>query len=191
MPRRLPRLVALSTTGLLFVGGVAAAATATNVLSPSLGANRDAPPLVTTTTTLGAFDTSPTAEADDGDALTPEEICAAAKNHGEMVSGVAHDKSTVGAEHGAAVSEMAKSDCGKKDDEAVELEIEATDDDDDDEDLTLEEFCASVKNHGQAVSKVAKDKSNVGAAHGAAVSEMAKSDCGKKHDDDTAPAQGS
>ena len=189
MPRRLPRLVALSTTGLLFVGGVAAAAASTNVLSPSLGANRDAPPLVTTTT-VPTSDASTAAVTDDGDALTPEEICAAAKNHGEMVSGVAHDKTNVGAEHGAAVSEMAKSDCGKKDDEVVEPDAEATDEVDD-EDQTLEEFCASVKNHGKAVSKVAKDKSTVGAEHGAAVSEMAKSDCGKKDASETSAPQGS
>ena len=35
------------------------------------------------------------------------------KNHGEYVSSVAHDKSTKGRDHGAAVSAAAHSDCGK------------------------------------------------------------------------------
>jgi hypothetical protein len=34
-------------------------------------------------------------------------------NHGANVSAVAHDKSKVGSEHGKAVSEMARSNCGK------------------------------------------------------------------------------
>src|SRR6266853_1799197 len=45
-------------------------------------------------------------------------ICATAANHGEAVSSVAKDDSTVGADHGAAVSTMANSDCGKTDDES-------------------------------------------------------------------------
>ena len=187
MSRRLPRLVALSTTGLLFVGGVAAAAAGTNALSPTLGANRDATPLVTTTTTTT---TAPTPDATttadtDSESLSVDEICAQATNHGEAVSAIAHDKDNVGAEHGAAVSAMAKRDCGKDDEEVVEPE--ATDD----EDQTLEEFCAEVKNHGQAVSKLAKKKDNVGAEHGAAVSERAKSDCGKPHANESSTPQGS
>src|SRR5207253_7485970 len=77
------------------------------------------------------------------------------------------DDSTVGAEHGAAVSAMAKSDCGKSDDETPAP------------DITLPAICATAANHGEAVSSIAKDKSTKGAEHGAAVSAIAKSDCGK------------
>jgi len=179
MTHPLRHLVAMSTAGLLFVGGVAAAATGSNPLSPLLGANEDAAPLVTTTTTtLPASETSPDSET-AGDALTFEEVCEDAENHGEAVSTVAKDKTTVGAEHGAAVSEMAKSDCGKTDDDDEEVEAEEPEDT-----PTFEEICEAAENHGEAVSTVAKDKTTVGAEHGAAVSEMAKSDCGKTDDDD-------
>ncbi|HUP75257.1 MAG TPA: hypothetical protein VM282_19590 [Acidimicrobiales bacterium] len=184
MPRRLPRLVAISTTSLLFFGGVAAAATGTNALSPLLGADENAAlPTTTTTTTLPTSDASADTEGGQDDALTFEEICAAAANHGEAVSTVAMDDSTVGAEHGAAVSEMAQSDCGKTDDEDVtELQSEEPESEPADDHLTFEEICAAATNHGAAVSAVAKGKSTVGAAHGAAVSEMAESDCGKTDD---------
>jgi hypothetical protein len=103
-------------------------------------------------------------------------------NHGEAVSQVAHDHSVQGAEHGQAVSEMAKSDCGKTNDETVEpqdTEAPTT------TVATSEVECpADVKNHGDAVSQVAHDHSVQGAEHGQAVSEMAKSDCGKSSTND-------
>jgi len=168
----------MSTVGLLFVGGVAAAATGTNPLSPLLGANEDAGPSSTTTTTLGTTTTTDApiaAAALDTEVICPDDV----SNHGEAVSSVATDKSTVGAEHGAAVSDMARSDCGKTDDEENEelapQSAPAVDD------VVCPE---GVSNHGEAVSTVAKDKSTVGAEHGAAVSAMAKSDCGKTDSDD-------
>jgi hypothetical protein len=115
MAHPLRNLVAMSTVGLLFVGGVAAAATGTNPLSPLLGANEDAGPVVTTTTTTTIGTTTTTAAADaaalDDEVDCPDDVA----NHGEAVSEVAHDKTNVGAEHGAAVSAMAQSDCGKTD----------------------------------------------------------------------------
>ncbi|MDQ1725368.1 MAG: hypothetical protein QOG52_2396, partial [Frankiaceae bacterium] len=42
-------------------------------------------------------------------------------------------------------------------------------------------------NHGDNVSAVARDKSKEGVEHGKAVSEMAKSDCGKSHEDADSP----
>ena len=51
---------------------------------------------------------------DDGTDEQPvDEACATARNHGEYVSGVAHE-TPPGPGHGAAVSEAARSDCGKK-----------------------------------------------------------------------------
>ncbi|MEO8693283.1 MAG: hypothetical protein ABI658_07180 [Acidimicrobiales bacterium] len=170
-------LVAMSTVGLLFVGGVAAAATGTNPLSPLLGTSEDAgPSLTTTTTTTTTIGTTTTTGAPV--ALATEVVCDEdAANHGEAVSAVATDADTVGADHGAAVSEMAKSDCGKV---AVEDETEAQPEPAPAEDeLTFQQICDGAENHGEAVSTVAKNKSTVGAEHGAAVSEMAKSDCGK------------
>jgi len=174
-------LVAMSTAGLLFVGGVAAAATGTNPLSPLLGPSEDAGPALTTTTTttttIGTTTTSGTPSALA--ALDTAAVCAEADNHGEAVSAVAKDDSTVGAEHGAAVSTMAKSDCGK---ETVDDETEPQPEPE--ADLTFEQICEAAENHGEAVSTVAKDKTDVGAEHGAAVSKMAKSDCGKTDSDD-------
>ena len=180
MTHPLRSLVAMSTVGLLFVGGVAAAATGNNPLSPLLGTNDDAgPALTTTTTTTTTIGTTTTTEAPvSAAALETEVICPEdVSNHGEAVSKVAKDDGTVGAEHGAAVSDMAKSECGKTDDEEnVAPESEPADD---------EVVCPEdVSNHGEAVSKVAKDKSKVGAEHGAAVSDMAKSDCGKTDADE-------
>ena len=117
MAHPLRNLVAMSTVGLLFVGGVAAAATGSNPLSPLLGANEDAGPALTTTTTTTVGTTTTTTAAADAAALDDEVVCPEGDlaNHGDAVSEVARDKSTVGAEHGAAVSAMAKSDCGKTD----------------------------------------------------------------------------
>ena len=179
MSRNLRHIVTISTIGLLSFGGVAAAATGTSSL-PFLDGpapHVTVPESTTTTTTTIATTTAPTTTAaQTAGASTAEDsaICATAANHGEAVSSVATDKSTVGAEHGAAVSEMAQSDCGKDAETTVDDGTEATDETSDDED------CANATNHGEAVSKVAKDKSTVGAEHGAAVSAMAKSDCGKQ-----------
>ena len=174
MTHPLRSLVAMSTVGLLFVGGVAAAATGTNPLSPLLGANEDAGPSSTTTTTLGTTTTTTTDGSIAAAALDTEVICPeGVSNHGEAVSTVAKDDATVGAEHGAAVSDVAKSDCGKTDDEENE---EVAPESEPADDVVCPE---GVSNHGEAVSSVAKDKSTVGAEHGAAVSAMAKSDCGK------------
>ena len=176
-------LVAMSTVGLLFVGGVAAAATGTNPLSPLLGPSEDAgPALTTTTTTTTTIGTTTTTGAPlAAAALDTDVICDEAANHGAAVSAIAKDDSTVGAEHGAAVSKMAKSDCGKV---AVDDETEPQPEPEDE--LTFEQICEAAENHGEAVSTVAKDKTTVGAEHGAAVSKMAKSDCGKTdaNDDD-------
>ena len=178
MSHPLRHLVAMSTVGLLFVGGVAAAATGTNPLSPLLGASEDAGPSLTTTTTTTTLGTTTDAAPVAPGALDTQAICDEAENHGEAVSAVAKDPSTTGAEHGAAVSDMAKSDCGKvADDDESEPQSEpesATADD-----LTFEQICEAAENHGEAVSTVAKDPSTTGAEHGAAVSKMAKSDCGK------------
>ena len=64
--------------------------------------------------------------------------CADADNHGEYVSGVAHDTPS-GPDKGAAVSEAAQSDCGKAEsgDEAI-AEAEDVDDDADDDDERAE-----------------------------------------------------
>jgi hypothetical protein len=175
----------MSTAGLLFVGGVAAAATGTNPLSPLLNASEDAGPALTTTTTTTIGTTTTTGAPLAATALDTDAVCAEAANHGEAVSTVAKDKSTVGAEHGAAVSKMAQSDCGKvavddETDDQTEPQPEPEDE------LTFEQICEAAENHGEAVSTVAKDKSTVGAEHGAAVSKMAQSDCGKSdaNDDD-------
>jgi hypothetical protein len=195
MAHPLRKLVALSTAGLLFVGGVAAAATGTNPLSPLLGPNADAGPSLTTTTTTTIGTTTTTTEASDDAAVSDDEVICpeGVSNHGEAVSQVAHDTSTTGAEHGAAVSKMAHSDCGKIDDQEEEQEEVAPESPPADDEVVCPE---GVRNHGEAVSKVAHDKSKVGAEHGAAVSKMAQSDCGKKSDgsddgDDEGDEQGS
>ena len=136
MTHPLRSLVAMSTVGLLFVGGVAAAATGNNPLSPLLGTNEDAGPALTTTTTTTLGTTTTTEAPIAAAALDTEVICPDdVSNHGEAVSAVATDKSTVGAEHGAAVSAMAKSDCGKSD----------NGDDDDDENESANK---AAKTHG-------------------------------------------
>lgn len=190
-------LVAMSTVGLLFVGGVAAAATGTNPLSPLLDVRQDAGPALTTTTTTTTVGTTTTTTAGPvaAAALDTQAICDEADNHGEAVSTVAKDERTVGAEHGAAVSLMAKSDCGKvADDDENDDNESLPQPEPEDEDRTFQEICDDADNHGEAVSTVAKDKSKVGAAHGAAVSKMAKSECGKtdgSDDDDDGGPQGS
>lgn len=64
-------------------------------------------------------------------AVTPAPCPTDIKNHGAYVSSVAKDKTLKGAEHGAAVSAAAHSDCGKK---AADATAEAgTDDADEDE----------------------------------------------------------
>jgi hypothetical protein len=181
-------MLVMTAAGVIFAGGVAAAATGTNALSPLFDMRNDAGPpatvlVETTTTTIGI-----TATGDDESGLSAEEleaICESASNHGEAVSAVAQDKSTVGAAHGAAVSEMAQSDCGKTDENDDDTDVAP--DSDDESGLSpeeLEAICESASNHGEAVSAVAQDKSTVGAAHGAAVSEMAQSDCGKTDEND-------
>ena len=144
MAHPLRHLVAMSTVGLLFVGGVAAAATGTNPLSPMLGANEDAGPSLTTTTTttIGATTTTTAASAGAA-ALATEVVCPDdVANHGEAVSEVAKKDDAVGAEHGAAVSAMAKSDCGK---------TEGSDDDEDEKDErdAPKSEKKSAKNHGR------------------------------------------
>lgn len=63
-------------------------------------------PTTTTTQPGGGLDDGP----DGGDEPAPP----APRNHGACVSAVAQDKSLEGREHGKAVSEMARSDCGKQ-----------------------------------------------------------------------------
>ena len=143
MAHPLRHLVAMSTVGLLFVGGVAAAATGTNPLSPMLGANEDAGPSLTTTTTttIGATTTTTAASAGAA-ALATEVVCPDdVANHGEAVSEVAKKDDAVGAEHGAAVSAMAKSNCGKTD---------STDGDEEKEELDAPKSeNKSAKKHGR------------------------------------------
>jgi hypothetical protein len=189
--RRLPRVAAIATVGLLGFGGVAAAATGTNPLRPLVSdettiATDEVPSTTSTTsTTLDTTTTVTTTTLDDGtpeapalpqtpdDVVCPQDVT----NHGDAVSQVAHDDTTSGAEHGAAVSQMAQSDCGK----TAELADEQADDEaPSPADPTGDVVCPDgVTNHGQAVSRVAKDHSHEGRDHGAAVSEMARSDCGK------------
>lgn len=112
MARPTLRIFFMTTAGVLFAGGVAAAATGNNAFSPLLDVARDSTP----TTTVVEMDAD-AIEVDPSDGLSDAEleiICAEASNHGEAVSAVAHDKTKVGAEHGAAVSAMAQRDCGKK-----------------------------------------------------------------------------
>jgi len=89
------------------------------------------------------------------------------------LSQVAKDDTLSGAEHGAAVSARAQSDCGKTDAETEDSVAPTTA-------PPAEVVCPDdVDNHGEAVSQVAKDHTVTGAEHGAAVSAMAQSDCGK------------
>jgi hypothetical protein len=182
---RIPRAAVVAAVAVLGLGGVAAAATGTNPLSPVLTDEPSVSPttetpttVVETTSTLDESTsdvTPPPAEGVEGEVVCPEDVA----NHGEAVSQVAKDHSVTGAEHGEAVSEMAKSDCGKTDEEAVEpldASLESA------EEPTEVECPEGVANHGEAVSQVAKDRSVTGRDHGKAVSEMAKSDCGKTED---------
>jgi hypothetical protein len=145
------------------------------------------------TTTVGV--TSTLAEtalaADDGDALTDEEIaaiCAEADNHGEAVSTVAKHDGAQGREHGELVSKVAQSNCGKTDDDDDSESDEPTATEADDTPaLTDEEIaaiCAEADNHGEGVSTVAKHEGAQGSEHGELVSKVAKSDCGKDGGDD-------
>jgi hypothetical protein len=180
-------LLILSAAGVVFAGGVAAAANGTNLL-PLVGANDDAAPhatIVATSTTLPDAPANSDASGLTDEAL--EAICDAASNHGEAVSTVAKDDSTQGREHGEAVSAMAQSDCGKDESDETDDEENAEehpppvelDDETGLSDGELEAICEAASNHGEAVSAVAKDKSTIGREHGEAVSAMAKSDCGK------------
>jgi hypothetical protein len=198
MPRPTIRIFLMTTAGVLFAGGVAAAATGNNAFSPLLDVASDSSP--TTTVVVETNETADALVVDPSDGLSPEEldvICAEASNHGEAVSAVAHDKTTVGAEHGAAVSAMAHRDCGKTDEETddetetVEQDADAIEVDPSDglSDEELAIICAEASNHGEAVSAVAHDKTKVGAEHGAAVSAMAQSNCGKDGDDDDVDSQ--
>ena len=182
MSRPLRRFVTVSTVSLLFVGGAAAAATGSNSLSPLLGGSDDSGPQATIHVITTSAPTSTATIADSIAAASAESdaSCETAKNHGVAVSSVAHDEDLVGAAHGAAVSAMAQTDCGKtKGEDDIEADSEPADE------TTGDDICATAKNHGQAVSSVAHDKDLVGAAHGAAVSEMAQTDCGKKQDSET------
>jgi hypothetical protein len=187
MPRPRFRSLVLSATGVIFVGGVAAAATGTG-LSPLLDGIGDTS---TTTTTVVASDAA-TAAGDVPPAWTDEEwaaICDDATNHGDAVSTVAQDPRTTGREHGEAVSAMAHTDCGKTAVDSEEDEQEQqppTTEADVPPAWTEEEWaaiCDDATNHGDAVSTVAKDPRTTGREHGAAVSAMAHSDCGKDQGD--------
>lgn len=117
----------------LVVGGTAATVSSTSFLPVDSSIEVPASPTPTTTESpaagTGTEDDGDDAETTDTEA-TPEATPSASpeteepattecpeglKNHGKYVSSVAKDKSTTGAEHGKAVSEAAKSDCGKKD----------------------------------------------------------------------------
>ena len=107
MARPTLRIFLMTTAGVLFAGGVAAAATGNKGLPPRLAvADYWGPPTTVgghTTTTIEAL-----ASDDDGEALTPDEIaaiCAEALNQGVAVSAVAHDKNAVGADHGAGTAD--------------------------------------------------------------------------------------
>jgi hypothetical protein len=138
MKSRLPRFAAFTAAGVLSLGGVAAAATGTNLLKPVLDAGgapafprASTTTVVTTTTTARPTTTTVVVTSAASDLTTttvlPEgtstsvplppgvdpNLCETARNHGEAVSTVAKDSSTTGAEHGAAVSAVAQSDCGK------------------------------------------------------------------------------
>lgn len=81
-------------------------------------------------TTETAPTDEPTAEPTDDPTGEPTtDACADAKNHGEYVSGVAKD-APPGPGHGAAVSEAARSDCGKRttDSDSSDSEDPATSD---------------------------------------------------------------
>jgi hypothetical protein len=189
MPRPRFRSLVLSASGVIFVGGVAAAATGGGLTSFMDGIESGPTTTVAVTSTTLA-DTSLAVE--EGDALTDDEIaaiCAEAANHGEGVSTVAKDDGAQGREHGELVSKVAKSDCGKTDadDDDTDSDAPTTTEADDTPGLTdeeLEAICDAAENHGEAVSTVAKDKSTVGREHGELVSKMAHSNCGKGGDDD-------
>ena len=115
------RTAGLALAGVVAVGGVAAAATGT--LESVVGGGPD-PVLVEVL-------------LDPTEGVPAIVACEDATSHGEYVSSVA--KSTPpGPGHGEAVSEAAKSDCGKKTDEDKKTDEEkhaaAADDDDDDDD---------------------------------------------------------
>jgi hypothetical protein len=188
---RIPRAAVVAAVGVLGVGGVAAAATGTNPLDPVLGdevpgpTTTELPTTALDTTTTVTESTEPPAttvlSAPPGvaplEVVCPDDVV----NHGDAVSAVAQDHTVTGADHGAAVSRIAQSDCGKTgddEDEVVEPQGDATQATD--EVPAPEVECPEgAANHGAAVSQVAKDRSTTGAAHGKAVSEMARSNCGK------------
>ena len=103
-----------------------------------------------TPTTDGTETAEPTAT------WTPPPCTGEEKNHGEYVKQVAQDKTLKGREHGKAVSEAARSDCGKSAEDAADAadadETEAPDveeseaPDADDADATAD--TPSVKKHG-------------------------------------------
>jgi hypothetical protein len=110
---RIPRVATIAAVAVLGFGGVAAAATGTNPLSPLLG---EGLPVGSTTTSTSSTTTTnvPTSTTTTVITSAAPIVCPAdVVNHGDAVSQVAQDPSTTGAEHGQAVSEMAKSDCGK------------------------------------------------------------------------------
>jgi hypothetical protein len=183
---RIPRVAVVAAVGVLGFGGVAAAATGTNPLDPVLGdevpASTTELPTTTlepTTTVTGSTEAPETTIVSAPPASTPIEVVCPddVANHGDAVSQVAQDHSVTGADHGTAVSEMAQSDCGKVDDDAI---VEPEDTDTDEAPAPSDVECPEgAANHGEAVSAVAKDHSTTGRAHGKAVSDMARSDCGK------------
>jgi hypothetical protein len=170
------RSVVIAAAATFAFGGVAAAAGGGAPLRAALGLQEDGSPV--------ADDTTSTLEC-------PEDVA----NHGEFVSGVA--QSDTGDEnHGSVVSEAAQSDCGKADDTSsssdestTSASTEESSDSVDETDETTEdtsdpfECPDDVKNHGEFVSGVAKDKDHEG-NHGSVVSEAAQSDCGKPGADD-------
>ena len=155
------RTAGLALAGVVAVGGVAAAATGT--LESVVGGGPD-PVLVEVL-------------LDPTEGVPAIVACEDATSHGEYVSSVA--KSTPpGPGHGEAVSEAAKSDCGKEADEPV-VDEPVVDEPVVDEPIA----CEDATSHGEYVSSVAKS-TPPGPGHGEAVSEAAKSDCGKKTDED-------
>ncbi|HEV8296918.1 MAG TPA: hypothetical protein VGQ20_06475 [Acidimicrobiales bacterium] len=177
---KIRRTASLTAVAVLGFAGAAAAATGAHPLTPLLSEGAPAATTTTsstttvpsTTTTAGSVTTT-TGQSSAAALASTDVVCPeGAVNHGAAVSEVAKDKSTTGAEHGQAVSAMAQSDCGKQADLEEDESPTTT--------TPQEVECpADVRNHGAAVSQVAKDKSTTGAEHGQAVSAMAQSDCGK------------
>lgn len=134
---------------------------------------------IATTTSAAAAETPDAVDSeatggllvDDPDTDFDETQCAEG-NHGETVSSVAHETEP-GPDHGAAVSEAAKSSCGKDDD--------ATEDDDSDDDAVTTTVAGATDQVDDDSDDEANEDSDEESRHGA---DHANSNSGSDHGQD-------